>query len=84
MPGGDETGPLGRGPRTGFGRGQCGGAFASRFGGRGYGRIYGKPMCGTPVILTKEEQIKILEIELKDIDAEKQAIEKELKELKKK
>ena len=41
-------------------------------------------MYGTPVTLTKEEQIKILETELNDIGAEKQEIEKTLKELKKK
>jgi len=39
-------------------------------------------MRGTPAALTKEDEKKVLEIELKDIEAEKQAVEKRLKELK--
>jgi hypothetical protein len=69
----DGTGPNGMGPLTGRGMGPCGSGFRRGFGrgfNRGYDRRYMEPMT-----LTKEEQIKILE-------AEKQEIEKQLKELK--
>lgn len=82
MPGGDGTGPFGipnwpcrrlygRGtgywPHIGFRR-----CFGWRYG-LGYTQ---------PITLTKEEQKKILEEELKEIEAEKEAIEKKLRELK--
>jgi hypothetical protein len=35
MPGGDRTGPMGRGPMTGWGRGGCGAAESWRFPGGG-------------------------------------------------
>ncbi len=77
MPGIDGTGPMGYGPLTGRGLGPCG--FGTR---RGFGRGYG-PGLGlryiTPITLTKEEQRKILEAELKEIEAEKQEIEERLK-----
>ncbi len=44
MPGGDQSGPTGGGPMTGWGRGFCGESERSRFagggggGGRGFGR----------------------------------------------
>lgn len=45
MPGGDRTGPLGGGPRTGRVAGFCAGygmpGFANMWGGRGYGRGFG-------------------------------------------
>ena len=69
MPGGDGTGPMGRGPLTGRGMGSCGRGL-----GRGFGRGYGR--CWTePITLTKEEQKKILE-------EQKKAIEERLEELK--
>lgn len=37
MPGGDRTGPMGMGPRTGRGAGFCGGARAPGFASRGLG-----------------------------------------------
>jgi len=37
MPGGDRTGPLGRGPVTGWGRGFCGEADGPQFARGGYG-----------------------------------------------
>jgi hypothetical protein len=78
MPRFDGTGPLGYGSMTGRGFGPCGRGLAFRRGfGRGFGRGYAEP-----VILTKEEQKKILESELKEIEAEKQEIEKRLKDLK--
>lgn len=38
MPGGDQTGPQGGGPRTGRGRGDCTGMEQPRFFGGGFGR----------------------------------------------
>ena len=78
MPGQDKTGPMGYGPRTGRGFGPCG--CGTR---RGFGRGFGGRCWGTvPVTLSKEEEKKILEAELKEIDLEKQEIEKRLKEMK--
>lgn len=70
MPAGDRTGPLGQGPLTGRGLGPCGRGFARR---RGFGR--GRFLATAPMELTEAEEKKILE-------AEKQEIEKRLKELK--
>ena len=83
MPGFDKTGPFRAGALTGRGFGPCGRGLAFGRGiGRGFGRRFGQ---GFPVAeqlaLTKEEQQKILEAELQDIEAEKQAVEKKLKEL---
>jgi hypothetical protein len=77
MPWGDGTGPLGQGPLTGRGLGPCGCGMRRGFG-RGYGRGFG---FRRQVTLTKEEEKKILEAELKEIDLEKQEIEKRLKEM---
>ena len=77
MPGQDGTGPLGQGPLTGRGLGPCGCGMRRGFG-RGYGRGFG---FRRQVALTKEEEKKILEAELKEIDLEKQEIEKRLKEM---
>lgn len=42
MPGGDRTGPMGRGPMTGWGLGTCGGAARPGLGrGGGWGRDFG-------------------------------------------
>lgn len=69
MPGYDRTGPCGRGSMTGRGFGPCGqGAGFGRGCRRGY-RFWQRP-----VDLTKEEKVKILK-------AEKEDIEKALKEL---
>jgi len=75
MPYFDGTGPRGFGPMTGRGLGFCG-----RGRGRGFGRRYAP--VAEPVAFTKEEQRKILEAELAELEAEKKAIEKELKGLK--
>ena len=82
MPGLDGTGPAGQGPMTGRGLGPCGCGMRRGFG-RGFGRGLGlRYWRYAPVSLTKEEQKKILEAELKEIDLEKQEIEKRLKEMK--
>jgi len=80
MPRFDGTGPRGMGPMTGWGIGPCACGFRRGFG-RRY-RAYGSADY-EPVELTKEEQARILEAELKDLETEKQFIEKKLDELKK-
>lgn len=86
MPGQDKTGPNGQGPMTGRGLGPCGIGMRRGFG-RGYGRGIGWRCLGRypytePINLSKTDEKKILEAELKEIDFEKQEIEKRLKELK--
>lgn len=83
MPWRDGTGSWGYGPMAGRGRGPCGRGMASRRGFcMGYGWRYwqGVPVA-EPAALTKDEQRRILDAELKDIEAERQEIEKRLKEL---
>lgn len=85
MPGMDKTGPLGQGPLTGRGLGPCG-AGARRGFGRGMGRGFGMgcrrfAMAGQPVVLSESDEKKILEQELKELDLDKQDVEKRLKEL---
>ncbi|OGJ17321.1 hypothetical protein A3K74_01690 [Candidatus Pacearchaeota archaeon RBG_13_33_26] len=79
MPGQDKTGPAGYGPLTGRGLGPCGCRMRRGFG-RGYEKGFGR--YNIPITLTKEEEKKILEAEIKDIDLEKQEIAERLKELK--
>jgi hypothetical protein len=82
MPKQDKTGPQGLGPLTGRGLGPCGDGMR-RGCGRGFGRGIGfRARYATPVTLTKEEEKKIIEADLKEIDLEKQEIEKRLKEMK--
>ena len=82
MPNFDGTGPQGMGAMTGRGLGPCGGGMR-RGCGRGFGRGFGwKRGFATPVTLTKEEEKKILEADLKDIEVEKEAIQRRLKEMK--
>ncbi len=78
MPGFDGTGPAGQGTMTGRGLGPCGCGMCRGFG-RGFGRRLG---FRQQVVLTNEEEKKILEAEFKEIELEKQEIEKRLKELK--
>lgn len=89
MPWRDGTGPFGEGPLTGRGLGPCGRGMGWKRGfGRGFGRgfarrryLAGEPVF-EPVVLTKEEQRKILEEEKKDLELEMKEIEKKLKGLK--
>lgn len=69
MPYGDGTGPNGLGPLTGKRFGPCG---------RGLGRRF---PYREQVTLTKTEEKKILEAELKEIETEKKEIEKRLEEM---
>jgi len=78
MPGQDRTGPQGLGPLTGRGLGPCGCGMR-----RGFGRGLGfRGVYAIPATLTKEDEKKILEAELKEVELDKQEIEKRIKELK--
>ena len=83
MPGQDGTGPNGQGPMTGRGLGSCGKGLVLGMR-RGFGRGLGRARCPAKfaVGFSKEEEKKILEAELKEIDTEKQEIAKRIKELK--
>lgn len=81
MPNMDGTGPQGMGALTGRGFGPCGGGMR-RGCGRGFERGFGfRARYATPLTLTKEEEKKILEADLKDIEAEKEAIQRRIKEM---
>lgn len=77
----DGTGPRGQGQMTGRGLGPCRNGQRRSF---GFGRGRRSAFC--PGMQTagfsKEEEKKILEAELKEINSEKQEIEKRLKEMK--
>ncbi len=78
----DGTGPLGSGPLTGRGLGQCRTGFRRGFG-RGMGRGFRRfAMVPQTMELTQTNEKKILQEELKEIELEKTEIEKRLKELK--
>jgi len=86
MPRFDGTGPMGLGPGTGWGLGPCGAGRAWRRGyGRGFGwrRYWGYPYGAYPFQPpTKEEEKKILEENLADLEEELKAIKARLAELK--
>ena len=71
MPRYDGTGPLGRGPGTGWGRGPCGGG-ARR--GRGLGFVFRR-------FFTRKEESELLKEEAKDLEGELKAIKERLTEL---
>jgi hypothetical protein len=81
MPNKDQTGPMGQGPLTGRGLGPCGAGLAR---GKGLGRGIALGCCPqtNQVTLTKAEEKKILEQELKEIVEEQEDIKKRLKGLK--
>jgi len=81
MPGFDGTGPLGQG-RLGRGFGPCGRGFGFRRGfGRGFGWGQQRFHAFNTAALTRDDEKKALEAELAQIIAEKEALEKELKEM---
>jgi hypothetical protein len=65
---------------TGRGLGPCG-AGLRRGRGRGFGRGFRCPVA-QPVSLTREEQMKILEAEKAEIEAELKQLSEEIKSLK--
>jgi len=70
MPRGDGTGPYGDGSK-GLGRGPCGVSL----------RRHGRGNLAETITLSKDEQKKILHEQLKEIDQDKEEIQKKLKEL---
>jgi hypothetical protein len=72
MPAYDGSGPKGQGP-IGRGLGPCGNGMRRGFG-RGFRYL-------NPIVLSKDEQKKILEHQLNSIELEKQEIEKRLNEM---
>jgi len=82
MPRFDRTGPLGLGPRTGWGLGPCGLGLGWRRGwGRGFGRFWGGPWF-YPEKISKKEEIDILEEETEALQEELKEINKRISELK--
>jgi len=79
MPAQNGTGPTGLGSMTGRGLGPCGARMQRGFG-RGWKR---SAFCPAKFMVgfTKDEEKKILEAELEEINLEKQEIEKRLKEM---
>ena len=76
MPAQDGTGPMGQGHLTGRGLGPCGTGLGFR---RGFGfRI---PFVER-IALTKEQEKKVLQKELAEIETEKKEIEEALKKIK--
>ncbi|MBL7148137.1 MAG: DUF5320 domain-containing protein [Nanoarchaeota archaeon] len=67
---------MGFGRLTGRGLGPCSRGLRQCFG-RGFGFRYTEPLN-----LSKEEEKKVLEAELKDMELERKEIEKRLKEMK--
>ena len=81
MPNRDQTGPNGEGALTGRGLGNCDGArqgYGRNFG-CGFGRRCGRGF-GRFGALTKDDERKILEAQLTELEIEKAEIEKRLKE----
>lgn len=82
MPGGDGTGPCGRGPMTGWGMGPCGRGRGMRRYGMGYG-ARGRGRCAFPPAQPKPEDEKAYLQELeKELGEELKQIQKRLEELK--
>jgi hypothetical protein len=79
MPNKDGTGPDGQGILAGKGLGPCGGALR-RGSGRGMGRAIGSGMR-KPYATTCSDEKRLLEVQLQELETEKQAKEKRIKEL---
>jgi len=96
MPGGDGTGPMGMGSRTGRGMGFCNGynnpgfasqGFGRRFFGRGRGMGKGFrwrqiPVFQQPMQQTKEQEKQLLENDKRAIEEEKKSLEQEAEAIK--
>lgn len=86
MPGFDKTGPNGMGPMSGRGMGYCAGGMRGGFGrgfrrGSGFGRGFGIGNGFCPWVqapLTKEEEKKMIEEEIKNIEAYLKELKKQL------
>ena len=90
MPGGDGTGPMGRGPMTGRGLGPCGRGLGRGSGfGRGFGRRWAfapaapmYPAMQPTMQPTKEQELQMLEDEQNAIKEELEAVQKRITQLK--
>lgn len=81
MPNNDGTGPNGEGPRTGRMHGPCGRGYHMQGNNRGMGRMgFGRNRFSESS-LSKEEQKRLLETELNELETEKEAIKRRLQEL---
>jgi len=80
MPNLNKTGPLGQGPRTGWGRGPCGAGMSM---GRGFGRGFGRFWGSCPYLpkMTKKEEKEILSEETEVLEEELKAIKKRLSDI---
>lgn len=78
MPRFDRTGPLGAGPRTGWGLGPCGAGMGWR---RGFGRGFGG-FWGAGSRITKKEEKEILKEEAEALEDELKAVKERLTQLK--
>jgi hypothetical protein len=95
MPGGDGTGPMGMGSRTGRGMGFCNGynspGFGRRFFRRGFGGGFGRGMrrmfwdnTQNPIQQpSKDQEKQMLENELKQLEAEENEMKNEKESIKK-
>lgn len=95
MPRGDRTGPMGYGPRTGRGMGDCTGAewpdtaqfgcgFGGRRGRRNWARSTGMPRWmrfGGDVAPMPVDEVRLLQIEAEQLQAQLDAVQKRLAEL---
>ena len=87
MPAQDGTGPMGQGPLTGRDLGPCGTGLGFRRGFRRYGMGFRRgfgfriPFVER-IALTKEQEKKVLQKELAEIETEKKEIEEALKKIK--
>lgn len=84
MPRFDGTGPMGQGPRTGRGMGNCPGSSSDTRQGMGFGRGFGRGFCrgfGWRNFFTKKEESEMLKEEKDALEGELKAIKERLSEL---
>ena len=82
MPAQDGTGPMGQGSLTGRGLGPCNTSGVAPLWCRGFRRGFGFRSFPQSVELTVEQERKVLEAELAEVEAEKKELEKALKKTK--
>lgn len=83
MPGGDGTGPMGRGVMTGRGRGLCTTAVPAGYGlGRGRRRGFGRCFvtCPNPVAIVARDR-NVLEMQKQELQARLTLLNKQLEDL---
>jgi len=83
MPGGDGTGPLGRGAMTGRGMGVCAGAAPVGFGpgyGMGLGRRRGLGRCVLPYRVSVAGDKELLQLQKQELQARLDLLNKQLED----